>query len=145
MPIEVAMSLLGDVFCEPGGGIDEGIVSHAWTETILRIVERGDINIETISSPEQWTVIIQTFIAESICQRIINDIGNKIVAMPQDIEAVNSRERQVRDIVMGSVADAIPPLIEGNNRQPDRVLQAEIQGIYEHAFGFLEQLNEEEE
>lgn len=143
-PIEEAMSLLSEVFCEPGGGLDEGIASRAWSDTILKILDHGDVDIETIAAPQHWAFIIETFITESIFQRIINDIGNKALAVAQDVAAINEMARQVRDIIEGAVASAIPPLFAENNRQQDRVLQAEVQNIYELAFGFLEQLNEEQ-
>ena len=143
-PIDDALPLLTEIFCEPGGGVDEGITNRAWSDTLLTILEQGIIDLNAINDPQQWISIIETFIVESICHRINNDIGNKTLKVAQDVLSINRMSRQVRDIVEGSVAGTIPPLLAGDGRHQERVLQEEINNIYQLAFGFLEALNAEE-
>jgi hypothetical protein len=143
-PIGEALPLLTEAFCEPGGGLDEGVTSRAWSETILSILESGIADLNAITNPQHWQAIIEKFIAESICQRIYNDIGNKTIAVAQDVKAINEMSQQVSDIVSGSVAARVAPLLVGNNRQPGVAFQAEIDGIYQLAFNYLVALNAEE-
>ena len=55
-------------------------------------------------------VIVERTMANAIFSRITNDIGNKIILLPQDRATSDSIIVQMKDFVKGSVSDAVANL-----------------------------------
>ena len=45
-----------------------------------------------------------------ICGRILNDIGNKIIMLPDDIDVAEKLVVQIKEFVTGAISDAVSDL-----------------------------------
>ena len=66
-------------------------------------------------------MIVERTMANAIFNRITNDIGNKIILLPQDRAISDNLIVQMKDFVKGAVSDAVISLDikAGNIRQED--------------------------
>ena len=80
----------------------------------------------------------------AIFNRITNDIGNKIILLPQDRTVSDSIIAQMKDFVKGSVADAMANLDikAGNIRQIDSLRV--VDQVYMKAFDIMVSVGENE-
>jgi hypothetical protein len=139
---EVALSALTDVFCPPGGTIDESIAREAWDEAVLALSEQGVADVALLT-PEQWQSVLTEFMTNSIQLRIFNDIGPEGISLPRDIQAINQIQYDLHELIRGAVDDAIGNRMDGGQTIPQAEAQAIIDDIYDRAFGYLEALEEE--
>jgi hypothetical protein len=134
-PIHEVLSGIADVVCPDGGTIDEGIARRAFMETVadVAILELGPL--DSISNAEMET-IFESFTANAILGRILNDVGTKAIILPASVDAAVRVERQIRDYIKGAVHDSISRCggIAG-------VTQAQVNDfvrkVYESAFEIL--------
>lgn len=105
-PIHEVLSGVADVVCPDGGTIDEGIARRAFMETVadVAILELGPL--ESVSDTEMET-IFESFTANAILGRILNDVGTKAIVLPASVDAAVRVERQIRDYIKGAVHDSI--------------------------------------
>lgn len=139
----------GDVFlqimdfvCPDGGSTDEGIARCSYIETIESMPELSNIAIENISE-EQFLVFTETYMAKVIEERLLNDIGNKTISLPDDIGTVQVIQDQLGEYIFGSVSDAVTQLnvdIKNINSSQTRSI---VDSVYEKAYTILESLSEE--
>ena len=45
--------------------------------------------------------------ANVVCGRILNDIGNKIIMLPDDIDVAERLVAQIKEFVKGAISDAV--------------------------------------
>lgn len=88
-PLGEAVSRLTEAFCEPGGSIDQAITRAAWNETLLLAVEQGVEDFESLTAQE-WTSLVEIFIAQSIELRVFNDIGNDALGATLNVEQIDA-------------------------------------------------------
>ena len=93
---------------------------------------------------EQIIVIVERTMANAIFNRITNDIGNKIILLPQDRAISDSLIVQMKDFVKGAVSDAVISLdiIAGNIRQGDSLRI--VDQVYKAAFDIMVSTGENE-
>lgn len=115
-----AFIAITDFICPDGGPQDEGIARSAYISAIEESPEMATVKFEDLAS-EQIMVIVERTIANAIFNRITNDIGNKIILLPQEPAESDSLIAQMKDFVKGSVSDAVTNLEikAGNIRQGD--------------------------
>lgn len=105
--------------------------------------EIASIRFEDLTS-EQILVIVERTMANSIFNRITNDIGNKIILLPKDRNMSGSLIGQMKDFVKGSVSDAVSNLKikAGNIRQEDYLKI--VDQVYKTAFDIMVSVGEDE-
>ena len=113
-----AFIAITDFICPDGGPQDEGIARSAYISAIEESPEIATIKFEDLTS-EQIMVIVERTMANAIFNRITNDIGNKIILLPQERAISDRLIVQMKDFVKGSVSDAVINLDikAGNIRQ----------------------------
>ena len=140
-PAEVALAALTDVFCPAGGPIDQAIARDAWDEAVLTLADEGIADVTDVST-EQWHALLVDFMTNAIEARVFNEIGAQGISLPTDIAAIDRLQHDLHDIIRGAVEDAV-----GNRLDPGRNLSqpeigAVVDAIYDHAFAYLEALEE---
>lgn len=138
-----AFVTITDFVCPDGGPQDEGIARSAYISAIEESPEIATINFEDLTF-EQIILIVERTMTNAIFNRITNDIGNKIILLPQDRTVSDSIIAQMKDFVKGSVADAMANLDikAGNIRQIDSLRV--VDQVYMKAFDIMVSVGENE-
>ena len=141
-PAEQALAVLTDVFCPAGGPIDQAIAREAWDEAVLELTELeiGDVKDVT---PEQWEALVIDFISRTIESKVINDVGNKGISLPQDVRAINELQSDLHQLIHGAVADAVGDRLNVGQSIPQNEIHGIVVDIYDRSFAYLEALEEE--
>lgn len=126
-----------------GGPQDEGIARTAYISAIEETPEIAEIKFKDLKA-NQIMVIIERTMTNAIFNRITNDIGNKIILLPENRAESTVLIKQTKDFVKGAVSDAIANLnIEiGNIRQTDSLRISDQ--VYKMAFDIMASAGEEE-
>lgn len=128
--------------CPDGGSTDEGIARSSYIETIASMPELNDITIENMSE-QQYLIFLETYMTNVIQERLLNDIGNKTISLPDDINTVGIIQNQLNSFIFGAVADAITQLNIEIGRIENTQTIAIVDSIYEKSYSILEYLGEE--
>lgn len=115
---EVLLTVLERV-CPPGATVDEAIAREAYLQAVIECTPAEGAQDSQFN--EEFALrILESFATNSICLRIINDVGTKgLDVSPSVITALNVEE-QLREFVQGAVHDAIAQ-VRGNEGTLDRV------------------------
>lgn len=140
-PAEAALAALTDAFCPPGGPIDQAIVREAWDETVLTLADEGIVDLSEVTQ-EQWHALLIDFITNAIEARVFNEIGPQGISLPPDIAAIDRLQDDLRDIIRGAVDDAVNNRFDDQRTMTQSEIQVVIDGVYDHAFAYLEALEE---
>ena len=140
-PAEAALAALTDVFCPTGGPIDQAIARDAWDEAVLTLAEEGIVDVTDVST-EQWHALLVDFITNAIEARVFNEIGPQGISLPTDIAAIDRLQHDLHDIIRGAVEDAVGDRIEPGRNLSQPEIGAVVDAIYDHAFAYLEALEE---
>lgn len=134
-PIDMLLEL-SNYFCPDGGSIDEGITRDAYFETLCEIPEEM---IDLANLNEDMIIgFIEVFFSNVIKTRLINDIGLKIIKLPDSVADIPNLENQVFSYVRGAVKDAIYKQNIKNTLTLDIDTQKMIDNIYQTAYEILE-------
>ena len=133
LPVQDIYAALVDVICEPGGELDESFAREAYIKALAEISE-AQADLER-PSPETTVSFLASFITNAIQNRLLNAVGNKVVAIPRDVASVQSVEQQINDYIRGKVNDAMTEA--GENFPVDRIVST-IDDIYERSVVLLE-------
>ncbi|WP_404556032.1 Qat anti-phage system associated protein QatB [Bradyrhizobium niftali] len=133
LPVQDIYAALVDVICEPGGELDESFAREAYLKALAEISE-AQTDLER-PSPETSVSFLASFIANAIQNRLLNAIGNKVVAIPPDVASVQNVEQQINDYIRGNVNDA---MAEAGENFPVDLIVSTIDDIYERSVVLLE-------
>ena len=138
-----AFIAITDFICPDGGPQDEGIARSAYISAIEESPEIATIKFEDLTA-EQIMIIVERTMANAIFSRITNDIGNKVILLPQDRTTSDSIIVQMKDFVKGSVSDAVANLDirAGNIRQGDSLRI--VDHVYKESFDIMVSAGENE-
>lgn len=138
-----AFIAITDFICPDGGPQDEGIARSAYISAIEESPDIATIKFEDLTA-EQILIIVERTMANAIFSRITNDIGNKIILLPQDRTTSDSIIVQMKDFVKGSVSDAVANLDiqAGNIKQGDSLKI--VDQVYKEAFDIMVSAGENE-
>ena len=138
-----AFIAIADFICPDGGPQDEGIARSAYISAIEESPEIATTKFEDLTS-EQIMIIVERTMANAIFNRITNDIGNKIILLPQNRTTSDNIIVQIKDFVKGSVSDAVTNLDVkmGNIRQGDSLRI--VDQVYKEAFDIMISAGENE-
>ncbi|PDT88790.1 hypothetical protein CO669_18700 [Bradyrhizobium sp. Y36] len=138
LPVQDIYAALVDVICEPGGELDESFAREAYIKALAEISE-ARANLER-PSPETTVSFLASFITNAIQNRLLNAVGNKVVAIPRDVAAVQNVEQQINDFIRGNVNDA---MTEAGEDFPVDIIVSTIDDIYERSIVLLEGSDQE--
>lgn len=142
-PVEEVFLGLSDYVCPNYGTVDEAIARDAFIETIADLASSGITDLNSMTG-DQIQTVFELYSTHAIEARICNDIGNKVLTFPTDIQAAQNVQNQLRDFIRRGVADALTrSRAELDNLTPDRVFEF-VEGVYESAFSVLEALGRQE-
>jgi len=134
---------IAEFVCPDGGTTDEGIARSSYFEAMIDMPELSQCNIENITI-EQMSTFLRLYMGNVIMERLLNDIGNKVISLPDDIHEVDYLQGQIKDYIQGSVSDAFSELnVDSqlghiNNRQAKEI----VDSVYERAYSILETMGE---
>lgn len=138
-----AFIAITDFICPDGGPQDEGIARSAYISAIEESPEIATIKFEDLTS-EQIMVIVERTMTNAIFNRITNDIGNKIILLPQDSNISERLIVQMKGFVKGAVSDAVINLdIKANNIRQGDSLRI-VDQVYKTAFDIMISAGENE-
>lgn len=130
-----------DFVCPDGGPTDEGIARNSYIETLMTISDLENKTIETLTDDEFLT-FTKTYMTNVIQERLLNDIGNKTISLPDDILTVEIIQNQVKDYIKGCITDAISDLnVEIRNIDMNHTRDI-VDSVYERAYSILSDLEE---
>lgn len=115
---------------------DDSITKLAYANTVTRICEETTLDLNTLTN-EQIETMTAIFIEETIVQRVIVDLGNKMPAMVSDIDTLLEIENNAFQIVNGLVRNRIMPEIIATQRGTNKNINQQIENIYRIAFDAL--------
>lgn len=125
-----------DYVCPDGGSTDEGIARSSFIETISTLKELGITDI-TQMNEEQFLALTESYFSNVIMGRLINDIGNKAISLPDNIETVEVIENQIGSFIRGAVSDAIANLnVKISDIAPSESRRI-VENIYETSYKIL--------
>lgn len=130
-----------DFICPDGGATDEGIARSSYVETIESMPELNSTPIENMTE-QQFLIFTETYMANVIQERLLNDIGNKIISLPDDINTVEIIQDQLNGFIQGAVSDAMAKLnVEIKNISSTQTRDI-VDSVYEKSYLILESLDE---
>ncbi len=98
-----------DFVCPDGGTTDEGIARCAFIEALSTMPGWENKQVEALSADE-FLAFTEIYMANVIEERLVNDIGNKIFSLPNNIDQIENIQDQMKDFIKGSVSDAVSQL-----------------------------------
>jgi hypothetical protein len=142
-PLTEIFKGLADYICPEGGDDDKSVARNAFVETLTDITDAGIADLDNLTDG-QVRVIFELFVAHSIEQRLLNDVGIRAIVLPADVEAINAIQAQVHDFIANGVADAVTAI---GGILPDLAgdqLPKFVDKVYEDAFRLLVTMGEAE-
>ena len=109
---------------------------------MLLAVQQGVEDFESLTAQE-WTSLVEIFIAQSIEFRVFNDIGNDALGDTLNVEQIDAIQVDLHDLIFGAVQGKLTPIIAGENRLSSKALREAADATYQLAFAYLEALGEE--
>lgn len=131
-----------DFVCADGGNTDEGIARSAYIEALSAMPDWETKQIETLSPPE-FLAFTEIYMADVIQQKIINDIGNKLFSLPNDIASIKNIEAQMKDFIRNTVTDAVSRLNVDIRSIDQQQAQGVVDSVYKTAFDIMASYEEE--
>lgn len=131
-----------DFVCPDGGNTDEGIARSAYIEALLSMPDLENKQIESLSPPE-FLAFTEIYMADVVQQKLINDIGNKMFSLPNDITSIENIEKQMKEFIQNTITDSISRLnidIRNINQQQ---AQDVVDSVYKTAFDIMVSYGEE--
>jgi len=130
-----------DFVCPNGGSVNEGIARDSYIETLLEFEDIENRSIDTLSN-EELRVFMEKFMANVIHSRLLNDIGNKSISLPEDVKTVEFIQEQIEMFISGAVNDAIHKLNININDLGNDKANLIVNNVYEEAYNILSNMEE---
>lgn len=127
---------LVDVICSPGGPINEAIARQAMLDAINDLAEAG-IGAFDAMTPDQLKEFFLDFVARSIEERVMADIAQRGIMLPDDIETVENAQQQLHDFVSGCTRGQLSGRLDDLDRIGDQDIQQAVDDIFEAAFDLV--------
>lgn len=140
-PIEEIFFGLADKICPTNGSVDGGIALDAFTEMIVEVVESGLTSLDSLTNSQIQTVF-ESYVANSIFDRLLNDIGNSLVRLSKDAKEAQVLETQIKDYIRGAVRDSVAAKAPDITIITQAVAAAVTDDVYKQAFTILESMGD---
>lgn len=122
--------------CPPGGALDEAIARQAMLQAVGELADAGLGSFDGLTA-DQLQEFFLGFIGHSIEGRVMADIGQRGMTLPDDVAAVESAQEQLHDFVAGCVRGALLGRLDGLAGLSDRDAERVVGEIYEAAFDLI--------
>ena len=117
--------------------------TKAYITAIEESPEIASIPFEELTA-EQMLLIVQKSMANVVCGRILNDIGNKIIMLPDDIDVAEKLVVQIKEFVKGAISDAVSDLkVDVNNLSQHQSIDI-VNEVYRTAFEIMARVGDDE-
>jgi hypothetical protein len=130
-----------DFVCPDGGSTDEGIARNSYIEALYTLPDWENKPFEDLTPPE-FLVFAEIYMANVIEGRLVNDIGNKLFALPKDVAQVESIQEQIKEFIKGAVSDAVSKLNIDIKAIDTSQTKTIVDTIYHTAYDILSELEE---
>ena len=140
LPAKQFFLKIAEFICPDGGPNDEGMVRSSYFEVISDPTLAAKTTEQL--SEEDCESVLKNFMSRTIMEHILNDIGNRTIVLPDDIDTVSHIEDTVRQIIKQDVSDAFVEVHSSNIRVTNDVAQNITDSIYHRTFELLEGLGE---
>lgn len=128
---------IASFICPDGGVNDEGIARSAYFETIAENPELFDKSTEELTIDE-CSSVLQNFMCRVVLEHVMNDIANKTITLPDDIDEVSRIEGLVEQLIKQSVSDACAEVQHNNVQMTNNKAQEITDSIYQKTYEILE-------
>jgi hypothetical protein len=135
-PAPDAFLALMEVICPPGGAVDEAIARSAMLESVQELAKVGIGTIDTLTQ-DQLHEFFLDFVIRSIEGRVMADIGQRGIVVPDDIAAAQRTQDQLHDFIAGHTRGALAGRLNEAVRLDSRGLQQFVNSLYELAFELI--------
>jgi len=108
-PADEAFLSIMEFVCPDGGSVDEGIARDSYIDAIAEFPDMESKSIDEFT-PAEFLAFTEMYMTNVIEGRLINDIGNKLISLPNDIASINNLQDQIKEYIRGSVSDAVARL-----------------------------------
>ncbi|MFN0279188.1 MAG: Qat anti-phage system associated protein QatB [Pyrinomonadaceae bacterium] len=128
---------VSDFVCPEGGNVDTNIAREAYFATIAELAANGITDFENLTF-EQIQVVFEIFATNAIEARILNDIGNKVISVPESVSDSFNVQEQLEEFIRNAIADALTAaggVLQGGI--PDKAIKF-VDDVYERAFTLLQ-------
>jgi hypothetical protein len=122
--------------CPDGGSTDEGIARSAYIEALSAMPDWENKQIETLNPPE-FLAFTEIYMADVIEQKLVNDIGNKLFSLPDDIASIENIEAQMKDFIRNTVSDAVSKLNVDIKSIDQNQAHRIVDSVYKMAYDLL--------
>jgi len=136
LPAKQFFLKIAEFICPDGGPNDEGMVRSSYFDVISDPVLASKTTEQL--SGEECESVLKNFMTRLIMEHILNDIGNKTIVLPDDIDTVSHIEDTVRQIIKQDVSDAFVEVHTSNTEVTNEVAQSITDRIYQKTFELLE-------
>ena len=131
-----------DFVCPDGGAADEGIARSAYIEALSSMPDWETKQIETLT-PSEFLAFTEIYMTDIIEHKIVNDIGNKLFSLPDDIATIENIQAQLKDYIRNTVSDAVSQLNVEIKNINELQAQGIVDSVYKKAFDIMALLGEE--
>lgn len=128
--------------CPPGGTIDEGLARQAMLDAIGDLAADGVVSFDQMNT-DQLNELFLDFVARTIEGRIVADMGNRGIVIPEDVASAMDLQAQIHDFVLGCTRTVIGEM-DGVPALTDQQLEGFVSRIYETTFTFIGNLGDGE-
>lgn len=130
-PVDLVLSEVMNVLCPPGGPIDEAISRDAFVQAT-----KGVDSLDGMTS-DQVKLVFVRFVARSIFGRILIDIGNNSISLPQSADQVEF----IQNEILGFIGNVVEKSIEDADLMGTQEINELVDSVYRDAFELMELLS----
>lgn len=127
--------------CPDGGTNDEGIARSAYYDAIVDNPDLYGKPTESLTH-EECESVLQNFMSKVVLEQLMNDIANKTITLPNDINEVAHIEEKVEQMIKQSVSDAFVDVRNRNIQITNSEAQKITDSIYQKTYEILEGLGD---
>ena len=125
--------------CPDGGPNDEGIARSAYYDAIADDPDLYGKPTESLTH-EECESVLQNFMSKVVLEQLMNDIANKTITLPNNINEVAHIEEKVEQMIKQSVSDAFVDVRNRNIQITNNEAQKITDSIYQKTYEILEGL-----
>lgn len=137
LPASKFFTQIAFFICPDGGPNDEGMARTAYFDTIADNPELFEKSTEELTASE-CSSILQNFMCKVIMEHVMNDIANKTIILPDDIDEVSHIEGMVEQLIKQSVSDACAEIQQNSTQMTNSKAQEITDLIYHKTYQILE-------
>lgn len=123
--------------CPDGGKDDEGMARSAYFDAIADNPELFEKSTEELTAAE-CSSVLQNYMCKVVMEHVMNDIANKTITLPDDIEEVSHIEDLVEQLISQSVSDAFAEIQQNDVQMTNTKAQEITDSIYQKTYKILE-------